>query len=73
MNSPNKNKIDSTINIDSVVKIKNEIKLLLEEIDDKEKIIVEKVTKNTQDIQLFKMYLENIIEEYHLVCKKIYN
>lgn len=60
------------ITLEDVIKIKNEIKLLLSEIDEKEKIIIEKVKTNTHDIQVYKTYLEDIIEEYHLICKKIY-
>lgn len=60
------------ITLEDIIKIKNEIKSLLSEIDEKEKIIIEKVKKNTRDIQVYKTYLEDIIEEYHLICKKIY-
>jgi len=60
------------INMEDIIKIKNEIIVLLKEIEDKEKIIIEKVRDNTHDILVYKMYLENIIEEYHSVCKKIY-
>lgn len=60
------------ITLEDVIKIKNEIKSLLNEIDEKEKIIIEKVKTNTRDIQVYKTYLEDIIEEYHLICKKIY-
>ena len=58
--------------MEDIIKIKNEIIVLLKEIEDKEKIIIEKVRDNTHDILVYKMYLENIIEEYHSVCKKIY-
>ena len=60
------------ITLEDVIKIKNEIKSLLNEIDEKEKIIIEKVKTNSRDIQIYKTYLEDIIEEYHLICKKIY-
>jgi hypothetical protein len=63
MNKMNKSQIE---------KIKNEIESLLKEINEKEEVIVEKVGNNTNDILLYKTYLESVIEEYHLVCKKIY-
>lgn len=60
------------INMEDIIKIKNEVKVLLNEIEEKEKNIIEKVRDNTHEILVYKMYLENIIEEYHSICKKIY-
>ena len=60
-------------NFEQIIKIKNEIKILLNEIKEKEKKIIDKVNKNSNDILVYKAYLEDIIEEYHLICKKIYN
>jgi hypothetical protein len=60
-------------NFEQIIKIKNEIKILLNEIDEKEKKLIDKVNKNSNDILVYKTYLEDIIEEYHLICKKIYN
>jgi hypothetical protein len=61
------------INYEDIVKIKNEVKILLSEVEKKENILVEKVEKNTHDILIYKSYLEDIIEKYHLICKKIYS
>lgn len=58
--------------LNDIIKIKNEIKILLNDIDEKEKKIIERVNKNSNDILIYKTYLEDIIEEYHLICKKIY-
>lgn len=58
--------------MEDIIKIKNEVKVLLNEIEEKEKNIIEKVRDNTHEILVYKMYLENIIEEYHSICKKIY-
>jgi hypothetical protein len=66
------NSIDN-INYEDVVKIKNEIKILLDEVEKKENILIEKVEKHTYDILIYKSYLEDIIEKYHLICKKIYS
>ena len=60
------------IKIEDIVKIKNEIKLLLNEINNKEQKIIDKVENNSNKIIIYKSFLENIIEEYHLICKKIY-
>jgi hypothetical protein len=59
--------------IKSIIKIKKEIEILLSEINQKENILANNLKKNIDDITLYKNCLENIIEEYHLFCKKIYN
>jgi hypothetical protein len=58
--------------MDNIVKIKNEIKILMDDIENKENIILEKIKTNQQDIDIYKAFLENIIEEYHNVCLKIF-
>ena len=58
------------INYEEIVKIKKEVKILLSEVDKKENILIEKVEKHTHDILIYKSYLEDIIEKYHLICKK---
>jgi hypothetical protein len=60
------------INIETIIQIKNEIETLLKEINEKENYIIEKVRNNFDNISVYRMYLENIIEEYHTICKKIY-
>ncbi len=62
----------SDINFNNINIIKKEIKALLDEVNKKEKIIIEEVRENTQDILIYKQCLETIIEEYHIICKKIY-
>jgi len=61
------------LNYEDIVKIKNEVKILLSEVEKKENILIEKVEKHTHDILIYKSYLEDIIEKYHLICKKIYS
>lgn len=55
-----------------VLKIKNEITDLLNDIDKKENQLIEQFNKNIDNLSLYRSYLEEIIEEYHLICKKIY-
>lgn len=62
----------SDISFNNINEIKKEIEVLLDEVDEKEKKIIEKVEKNSQDILIYKQCLETIIEEYHNICKKIY-
>lgn len=62
----------NNINFEDIIKIKNELKMLLNDMDEKEEKIIEKVKNNSHEILVYKTYLENLIEEYHLICKKIY-
>ena len=62
----------NNINFEDIIKIKNELKILLNDMDEKEEKIIEKVKNNSYEILVYKTYLENLIEEYHLICKKIY-
>jgi hypothetical protein len=66
------NSMDS-INYEEIRKIKNEIKILLSDIEKREKNLIEKVEIHTNSILIYKSYLEDIIEKYHLICKQIYN
>lgn len=66
------NSMDS-INYEEIKKIKNEIKILLSDIEKREKNLIEKVEIHTNSILIYKSYLEDIIEKYHLICKQIYN
>jgi len=59
--------------LEDIYKIKNEIKLLSDEIENKKVNIINKIENNIENIIIFKTYLENIIDEYHLICKKIFN
>jgi hypothetical protein len=61
------------INYEEITKIKNEIKILLIDIEKREKNLIEKVEIQTSSILIYKSYLEDIIEKYHLICKQIYN
>ena len=65
--------ITDDMNLDDIIKIKNEIKLLLGEIETKEDKLIEKIETNMQNTLIFKSYLEDIIEKYHSICKQIYN
>jgi hypothetical protein len=65
--------ITDDINLNDIVKIKNEIKLLLKEVEQKENKLIEKIETNTCDILIYKSYLEDVIEKYHSICKKIYS
>lgn len=55
-----------------IVKIKNEIKNILEEIDSKENILIQQFEENNYKLSLLKNYLEDVIEEYHIVCRNLY-
>jgi hypothetical protein len=59
-------------NFENILKIKNEIKTLLQDIDKKENILLEQVKNNTHNILVYKSFMEDIIEEYHNVCTQIY-
>ncbi len=59
-------------NLDNIIKIKDEIKFLLKDIEEKENLLVNDLEKSNNKIIMLKACLEEIIEEYHLVCKKIY-
>ena len=59
--------------LSNVLQITKEIRNLLKEIEEKENVISEKITTNSADILVYKTILETVIEEYHLICKKIYN
>ena len=61
------------INYEDIIKIKNEIKILLVEIEKRESNLIERVEKNTHDILIYKSYLEDVIEKYHFICKQIYS
>lgn len=63
--------MDNT-NLKNIIKIKNEIKTLLVEIEKKENNVLEQIKTNTYNIVVYKTYLENIIEEYHNICTQIY-
>lgn len=65
--------ITEDMNITDIIKIKNEIKILLGEIEIKENKLIEKIETNTQNTLIYKTYLEDIIEKYHLICREIYN
>lgn len=56
----------------NIIKIKNEIKTLLVEIEKKENNLLEQIKTNTYNIVIYKNFLENLIEEYHNVCIQIY-
>lgn len=59
-------------NLNNIIKIKDEIKFLLKDIEEKEKLLVSDLEKSNNKIMMLKTCLEEIIEGYHLVCKKIY-
>ena len=61
------------INYEDIIKIKNEIKILLVEIEKRESNLIERVEKNTHDILIYTSYLEDVIEKYHFICKQIYS
>jgi|LakMenEpi03Aug12_release.lakeMendotaPanAssembly.Ray.scaffolds.fasta_scaffold1424108_2 hypothetical protein len=59
--------------IEKITKVKNEIKKILIEVQEKENNLLKEIEKNTYNNLIFKSQLEDIIDEYHSVCKKIYN
>ena len=62
----------NNINFEDIIKIKNELKMLLNDMDEKEEKIIEKVKNNSHEILVYKTYLENLIEEYHLIYQYHY-
>ncbi len=56
----------------NILNITKDFRELIKELDEKENILSEKISNNTTDILVYKTILENVIEEYHLICKKIY-
>lgn len=58
--------------LDNILKVKNEIEFLLVDIEQKENVLTEQFKLNALNLVTFKTYLEDLIEEYHNVCKKIY-
>ena len=61
-----------TDDLQNIIKIKNEIKTLLIEIEKKENNLLELIKDNNFNIIIYKKFLENIIEEYHNICMQIY-
>lgn len=64
--------MNSDKDLTNILNIIKEFKSVLKEIEIKEKIISEKIESNTCDILIYKAFLENVIEEFHLICKSIY-
>jgi hypothetical protein len=60
-------------NIEEIKLIKNDIKDLLKSIDDLEIEIIQQNIHNNNKIELYKSLMENVIIEYHDVCKKIFS
>lgn len=60
------------LNVDKLIKIKNEIKILLDTIDEQEEKLNKENWENLTKITLYKNYMENIISEFHDSCKRIY-
>lgn len=58
--------------LENVLKIKNEITNLLQDIDKKENNLLDAIKNNMHNILVYKSFLEDIIEEYHNICTQIY-
>ena len=56
-----------------LIKIRNEIKDILDPIEKKEKELDKLNQINMNETNRYKIYLEDIITEYHNVCKKLYS
>jgi hypothetical protein len=65
----NKNKL----NINNIKKIRNEIIKIIKTIDEKERGLIDINNHNNDLIETYKFFMEQLINEYHKVCKKIYN
>jgi hypothetical protein len=59
-------------NYNDIYKIKNEIEKLMNSIEIKEKELTTINNNNNKNIKIYKSFLEDMIMEYHNVCKKIY-
>jgi len=59
--------------IEKINLVIKEIKNLLKNIQINENSIIKEIDENLQNSLIYKTYLEHVIEEYHLVCKQIYD
>jgi ribosomal 50S subunit-associated protein YjgA (DUF615 family) len=57
----------------NIIKSKNEIKKMIVEIEVEEEKIVKLSENNINRIEMYKKFMENIITEYHNICRKLYN
>ena len=65
----NKNKV----NISNIKKIRKEMITIMKSIEEKESNLIDKNNQNINLIETYKFFIEELITEYHGVCKKIYN
>jgi len=65
----NKNKM----NIDNIKKIRKEITTIMKSIEEKESNLIDKNNQNINLIETYKFFIQDLITEYHGVCKKIYS
>jgi len=61
------------LNVNNIKQINSEIKKIMKSIEEKEKNLIDINNKNINLIEKYKFFMEELITEYHSVCKKIYN
>ena len=61
------------LNENNIKKIHSEIVKIMKTIDEKEKTLIDINNKNNNLIEKYKFFMEELITEYHGVCKKIYS
>ncbi len=64
---------NTKLNVNNIKQIHSEIKKIMKSIDEKEKNLIDINNKNINLIEKYKFFMEELITEYHDVCKKIYN
>ena len=69
----NKGLNKNEINISNIKKIRNEILLIMKSLEEKEQKLIDINNENINSIETYKFFIQEIITEYHGVCKKIYN
>ena len=61
------------LNVNNIKQINSEIKKIMKSIEEKEKNLIDINNKNINLIEKYKFFMEELITEYHGVCKKVYN
>lgn len=60
------------LNIDEINLLKINIAKLIKDIDNEKKILLDINSNNTEKNKMYKDFIQEIIFEYHNVCKKLF-
>ena len=66
-------KKNKNFDINNINKIRNQIVSVMKSIEKKEQNLIDINNKNNNLIETYKLFIQELITEYHNVCKKIYN